>query len=380
MKYISFSPYSAGLCNVLLSLEVAIAISITLERKLIIPPKVKVWKPSCTDVGHEFLDIYHILDKETIHKNVDCIDFYDVPEFVGFYEQMASEISYTKNISKVIPSVHEVFFGPYNYKDNCPTTLIDPDLVIYGRKSLGKDFKKFVNGRNLLNLWNNKSKFIHFENNLFSLHWYSVYPGEEKERNHVKQIINKSLTYNKRYYQLAEKVFNSIGKYNSVHIRRNDFKEFAKEFQSNIDSKNKLLEKLKLFFDTDIPLYIATDENDKELFEEVSKHYKIYFYDDFEYDLEELDQAIVEQLICSNSELFYGTYLSTYSARINIIRGINGKQSDDYFKIDKENNEFYDTSKAIHWNFNNKNAKLNWAESVHPHWKIEKNGVYIDAR
>jgi len=380
MKYISFSPYYAGLCNVLLSYELAIAISIISKRTLILPHKVWLYSVCKSQDKEDYIDIMDIFDKEFIYNNIDCIDFLDVPEFKGNYDKLEGPKSYTKNIKDVIPNVAEIKFGPYKKETDSETCLIDVDWVICSNNAFGKDFKKFSNERKILNISNITQKFIHFEQNLFSQHWYSVYAGEESKRNEIKKIINGCLRYNTKYYKMADNVKNKIGNYNSVHVRRTDFLDFAPEYQSCIGDKHKLLERIKLFFDKDIPLYICTDETDREYFEEVSKEYKIYFYDDFNYELNELEKAIVEQLICAESELFYGTYLSTFSSRINIIRGINGKKVEDHLKIDIDKNNFININKSIHWYYDGRGEKLNWALSQHPHWKYEKNGVYVDER
>ena len=159
MRYISFSPYFSGLSNIIMSYEIFLSIAHITRRKVILPPDVwmlfhskdyniKDWKKK------DYVDLWEIFDKDVIIKEFDCIDFYDVPEFQGKFEQLESERSYTGNISNVFnsrelmslefkASDHILFTGE-NYSDkswicsNCNVTHTeDPDFFDFcqGRKS-----------------------------------------------------------------------------------------------------------------------------------------------------------------------------------------------------------------------------------------------------
>lgn len=376
MKYISFSPYFSGLANVIMSYELAFAIAYITKRTLILPPKTWLLFISESQEKDGFSDIWEVFDKEYVKSQIKCIDFYDVPEFQGKYKLIEGEKSYTKNIEKYVDNVKCIDFKiDAELEVYC---INESHLVLTTETYLNEDFKDFCQNRPILNLSEIKDKFIHFENNLFGHYWYHVYPGDENKRNMMKQKINNCFRYVPRLYYLASKVKDKIGPYNAVHVRRNDFLDARKDDLKSVSNKKNLLQMLKIFFDPSLPLYISTDERDISFFDEVSEEYEIFFYDDFEYELTELDHAVIEQVICSQAEHFYGTYLSTYTSRINIMRGIENRQSDDdvginYYPYDNRQN----TRTANPWKLNS-DKRWQWNSSSHPQWKMERNGRYLD--
>ena len=389
MRYISFSPYFSGLSNIIMSYEIFLSIAHITRRKVILPPDVwmlfhskdyniKDWKKK------DYVDLWEIFDKDVIIKEFDCIDFYDVPEFQGKFERLESERSYTGNISNVFnsrelislefkASDHILFTGE-NYSDkswicsNCNVTHTeDPD------------FFDFCQGRESINLNNYGHKFLHFEKNLFGHYWYDVYAGTSTERNELKNKINRCFRYENKLYDLSDRVKEKIGDYNSVHIRRNDFLDVRPESNESISDSGKIIDRFYTFFETSKPLYIATDEKDLSFFDGVREKYDIYFYSDFDFDLTSLERDVMDQVICSNSTLFFGTYMSTYTKRINVMRGLDGKQADDDIWINLliESKDRVDVGFINPWKLNN-DKRWHWHQSSHPQWKYERNGKYVN--
>jgi hypothetical protein len=361
-----------------MSYELAFSIAYITKRTLIIPPKVWLLFISESQEKKDYIDLWEIFDKEYVKSQIKCIDFYDVPEFKNKYELMEGKKSYTENIDKVIDDVYT------------PKFLVDQELDVYSiseqhtvlttESYLNEDFKDFCQNRIILNLSTIKNKFIHFENNLFGHYWYHVYPGDENRRNMMKQKINNCFRYVPRLYYLSKQVKDKLGPYNAVHIRRNDFLDTRKDDLNCVSNTKNILNMLKVFFGTELPLYISTDEQDINFFEEIGKEYKIYFYKDFDFNLSKLDHAVIEQIICSQAENFYGTYLSTYTSRINIMRGLEGRQADDdiginYYPYDNRQ----DIRTANPWKLN-QNKRWEWNSSSHPQWLMEGNGRYLNAK
>jgi DNA-directed RNA polymerase II subunit RPB2 len=85
-----------------------------------------------------------------------------------------------------------------------------------------------------------------------------------------------------------------------------------------------------------------------------------------------IDEAVLEQVICSEAEIFYGTYLSTYTTRINVIRGISNKQTCSYGGINHfitAEQSGIDFSEAFPWKHNQ--GRWNWEQSCHFQWVKE---------
>jgi hypothetical protein len=371
-KYISFSPHDAGFVNVLMNLEVALALSEITGRTLIIPPNFWCFSVSKGYGKDYFVDIIKYLNKEYIYSNFNCIDFYDVPELseslfkIEKKETETKPYSYTGNISNHIFDLKNITFVNELYE---PCVLSDSQTVLYcGDIKNLSDFNNFLSKRNSMNL-DFDEKFIHFEWNLYGTYWYSVYPGDSNKRNKLKKKINTSLMYNKVFDEISNKVHDTIGPYNSIHVRRNDFLEDRAEHLSDVSTSSKFSSIVKYLLKDDKPIYIATDEKDLSFFNELRKYKKIYFFKDFYDCYDEMETSIIEQLICVNSKIFYGTYKSTYSKRINILRGYQNKQTSDGMGINNLYNKICDYTNPLPWT--NPQSYWYWCSPSHPQWVFE---------
>lgn len=377
-NYIIFSPYHSGTTNVIMSYELAFSISHITGRTLVLPPNCFLCFLSGNDKDN-FLNIWDIFDRDYVNQNCNCIDLYDVPELQGAYHLFGNEKSYTNNISNVVEDVTEIKFRNIDDLSKDNVTINESHTVIVTSDYCDLDFSDFRQDREVLDLGKIKSKFIHFENNLFGHYWYHVYPGDSEKRNILKKKINKIFKYKSKFHDIASTISSEIGPYNSIHIRRNDFLYCMEKQIETTSTDLKILNKLKEYFDVSVPLYIATDETDKNFFDLVKTEFKVYFFDDviehIPQNINELEKTILEQIICSESETFYGTYYSTYSSRINIMRGLNGKQSNDSIGLNHIGDNI-DQSLVNPWKYKS-NKLWEWCDSSHPQWKIEQNGKYI---
>ena len=384
-KYISFSSYYSGFSNIIMTYECAFAVAHITKRKLILPPNVWSLFLSKSHDPKDYIDFWKIFDKDYVMSEFECIDFYEVPEFKGKYIMMDGHgnpnnkyPSYTNHIDKSVPGVKLIEFSLNDGIHDDPKTLCGAREVITNKDYENNlDFEDFKQNRVSLNLSNFEDQILHFENNLFGHYWYSIYPGDENERNRMKDRINKCFRYNDRIYYLASKVSQRFESYNAIHVRRSDFLHTQTTSLEPVSNPEKLKLMVEIFFERETPLYISTDETDKSFFEELRKIYDIYFYEDFQYNLTPLDKVAVEQTICSNAKTFYGTFNSTFTKRINVMRGLEGRQSEDDMGINYypfENRQDVDTSNP--WKLNH-NKQWHWNSSSHPQWKIEKDGKYI---
>ncbi len=376
MKYLSFSPYFSGLSNIIMSYELLLSIAYITKRKVILPPDVWMLFHS-KDYNHhdwkkkDYVDVWEFLDKDIVTKEFDCIDFYDVPEFQGKFEEMETKRSYTGNIGGTIDGSEISCYYSQKVK------TLDGDYTVFTADDYQNnlDFDDFCWGRKSINLNDYTKKFLHFENNLFGHYWYMIYPGDAHKRNLLKDKINRCFRYKNKFYELSKKVKEKIGDYNSVHVRRNDFLICHGD---KLVPSDLLLEKLYAFFERSKPLYIATDEKDLSFFDPVREKYDIYFYKDFDFNTTSLETDVMDQVICAESDIFMGTYLSTYTKRINVMRGIESKQADDDMGINRILESRERIPKDIINPWSKKMGGWGWNESSHPQWKLEQEGKYVD--
>ena len=89
-----------------------------------------------------------------------------------------------------------------------------------------------------------------------------------------------------------------------------------------------------------------------------------------------LNRSVLEQIICAQADNFFGTYYSTFSKRINIMRGLEGRQAADHLGINMlQSNE--NLTHVFPWR-KMQDQSWYWNQSSHPQWLNEKNGKWID--
>ena len=373
VKYITFRPYHSGFSNIIMSYEIAVSLAYITKRTLVLPPKDWILFISHGRNPDDYKNIWELFDKDFLKTQINCIDYYDVPEFQGKFDEISGyfyfngndEFSYTSNMKKI--------FGDdcFTFAKKSHILLCDENIVFFNQENGMKNFREFCCGRMGIDLSAFDMKFIDFNNNLFGSYWYSVFAGNVEKRNEMKSIINKCFRYKNKFYDLAKEVKNKIGQYNSTHIRRNDFLISQKNNLESISNPEKLRRSIEKLYNNSLPLYISTDEKNKNFFNELRYEYEIYFYEDFDFNLSEFERIAVEQIICSESKSFYGTYSSTFSKRINVMRGIEGKQSNDNYGVNtypKFSEE--DTKIPFPWRFT-PNKRWEWISSSYPQWTFE---------
>lgn len=353
MRYLTFSPYFSGFNNVVMSYEMAFALAKITNRTLVLPRNF--WSPFMSAKRNDkntWINIKEVYDK------VESVYIDEVPELYG----IEGGHSYTNDMAQV----NDV----YIYKPQ-KTTVSEEHVVFVNNiheHIRSEDFLNFANNRLIVDL-NRSEKFIHFENCLFGHFWYHVYPGDASARNALKSDINKIFTYKEEIFRQAAFVRQTIGSYNALHLRRNDFLSWLKDhFDATVLTSGQLLEAMKKVFPQNKQIYIATDENNYSFFDPIRKEYDICFYDDFNFQASELEKLAIEQAICFYSDYFIGTYFSTYTKRINIMRGKHKKQAMDYGGINNIHEENkVEIHKSYPW-FYRPSKKWEWCDSSYLQW------------
>jgi len=119
--------------------------------------------------------------------------------------------------------------------------------------------------------------------------------------------------------QDRDPIGNSKGSYDSLHIRRGDF-----QYKNVRLSAQELYERSRHRLQPNSTIFIATDERKEDFFYPFKENYDIVFLKDFEYLIKDVNSnyhGMLDQLIASRGNTFFGTYYSTFTAFINRIRG-----------------------------------------------------------
>jgi hypothetical protein len=129
--------------------------------------------------------------------------------------------------------------------------------------------------------------------------------------------------------QVISKSRGGDGGYDSFHIRRGDFQYKEMHMSADVIYENNTKGILK----EGATVFIATDEKERSYFEPLKKHYHCLFLNDFKKELADLNPnyyGMVDQLVASRGNIFFGAFLSTFTGYINRIRGYHAQKNKGY--------------------------------------------------
>jgi len=374
-KYLVFAPFTAGFCNVLMSYEIGLALSYITRRKIIIPPtNWCVLIDEFKTPKEQWQDIWTVLDKSKIHEHFEAVDLVDFEPLQPYIDRLHSDNSpliWTGNLRNVVDNV-------CNAEDLDTLVRTDDPAVCYYNDSIVEDyddFEKFSYGRAKVNL-NFDHKYLHTPGFIFGHYWYLAYPGTAIHRNALKKKINASLDYKQEYYDLADELMKTYGSYNAVHIR-NPLQFNPEKYSGALNYRHNpvlLNQAITKVFDNDKPLYVLTDVTNKKkdyIFSELAKNYNLIFQEDLKFKpRSSLEEIAVDQTIAVNADLFYGSYYSTFSKRINVLRGIRNRQANDSFGFNADLYKDVEAQDPFPW-VKQKNHHWPWHFSSYKQWTLE---------
>jgi len=282
---------------------------------------------------HDFSALHHcfILDEEVL----DNSDAYTVPK--NFAE--VSDASRRKRM--------ELFCG-------------ERSPVFYSKGMQNADVIHFPTKENGYRFLNHFYSFLHFSNPQLD--------------NHFKRFVRDFLHYRDEIYCAAGKIVLALqmeserqqqgggdtgggdlnqgdmdaevgghAGYSSFHIRRGDFqfkrvKISAEEWYDNTHDVFGASSETTTMTTTEIQpmMYIATDERDKSFFNPMADRYQLRYLDDY-WKIAGLDNVdpnymgMIDTIVASRGRIFVGTWMSTFTAYINRMRGYNGISMDKSF-------------------------------------------------
>jgi len=310
-KYISIEPWWAGFANVRMSLEIGLAISEVTERKFVIPPAIYFNAINPWDKKETYINPFDIWDENTFKQTFNTANYYDIPEYKSIDGQ-----TYFSEVSKFA----KIMLFDDVYKELHPLQSCI-GFVLFNEINDQEDYKLFSQGRTPYNL-NYPDKFIHFPRNLFGHFYHSVYTSDDEKKKNIKSKMLKGFQFKKEHIEAVDFIKQALGVYNAVHIRRGDFIDTRPETVPLLEHIPNYLN--KHLFKKELPLYIATDEKDKSIFNFLKDDYDIYFLDNFITNLSPLQATIYDQIIPSYSLQFLGSLMSTFTDYIHVNRASLG--------------------------------------------------------
>ena len=310
-KYVSFDYWFGGWNNIRMTFELAGAISYVTGRTIILPPKGYCLFLSEHYDKNTFFDAWKILDKKSYLSQFNCIEYED-----SILTKYSSKQQYYDGINQDIDCI---MFGD-EYTNWGPQQFLNKGVIVHNIEDQ-EHYQEFTkDGRTKYQLPLDK-EIIHFPRNLFGHFGYHVYPPNDFAAKVIQQKIRDGVKLRPEFEEQAKILM--PGDYDALHVRRNDFKYVhTKTVEDQIAELPQLIEGRVR---RDKPLFIATDEKDKSLFD-CLKGYNIKFLSDITSDLENHVSLSLDTLICSNADTFLGSRFSTFSEYIHIVRGYKDKK------------------------------------------------------
>ncbi len=370
-KYITFEYDIGGWNNIRLALENVIVFAILLKRTLVLPPT---------------MHLYLLNSRQSRLEDYICKSFFNHPDLrvitITDYlnEILKNNSSNTENPiilpkNKIITSM--LTSDLYNYWGNeiHPIFLWMREVghqLQYKHNTFfifGDSINNEINKNNIINIdwYNSRIKYfrlglesqqhksliigdwieqypiLHFmgdgDGRLISYYTSKIYIQSLEQHKFVRAFLRDHFIYHDDIYKWANFIAEKLNKlcgsqwgwgstWHSCHIRRGDF-----QFSQTRLSCDELSRVLSLNIPVGDLLYIATDEKDLSFFKPLSAYYRLYFFDDFlNKELLEREKinpnwiGMIEQVVASKGECFYGTFLSTFTHYIFRLRGYRGEE------------------------------------------------------
>ncbi|CAJ1936479.1 unnamed protein product [Cylindrotheca closterium] len=415
-KYLTFEPDEGGWNNIRMGLETVVALAHAMGRTLVLPPEQGIYLMRKEDSKKKnrftFRDFFHFESIEKEHPGVKIIsmeEFLEQEVKTGQFKDEYGQPMYPpdtvdtstldghprngrefwhwlRKASKApvwnfdecvvgIPAqpgpgtekrLHDTFEeavirkfrNPAKYRDNPTQVNSIPALrlaeMLAYRTGVCQYSNKFQNAKVMHFMGDNASGarlLVHFYAFLFFEDW--------KQDLIAKRFIRDHLRYIDEIQCGAARVVNALrkisrdngdpnGEYNSFHIRRGDFQYKDTRVEAEViykNMRNELVENSTVF--------IATDERDKSFFDPLKEHYHLYFLDDFNDELLEVNKnyvGMLDQLVASRGRVFSGAFYSTFTNYINRVRGYHSQKNklpgyemgaiDSYYYIPKGTKTF----------------------------------------
>ena len=362
-RYVSFDADIGGLNNIRLGFEYAVVIAAITGRTLVLPP-ARPWY---------LINFGPMADGEP-GGETHLGDIFDLPALSqaipimsaeAFIEQASKRLDIPeefnkeacKSENKKLCHMHQRWSDwlsansaivPWNPYD---TLVCVPSVAAV--QNATELAEHYVDGRTLVEFspWVNASPIMHFPSND---KYRSLGPVatmlasvDPELPTLARRLLKHHVRYRSEMFEIANQLIASIGfkKFNAMHVRRNDF-----QYEQTQLNAEEILHNVSPIFDSELPMYIATDETSEEFIQVLSQGRKVYLWKDIcaaanlDIDIPMKWVGTIEQLICVGAKEFAGTDLSTFSTYIHRLRGyLHGPQGKCYYHS-HDNNKKRDTS------------------------------------
>jgi hypothetical protein len=312
MRKLFFKLYSAGLNNCRISLEIGVGLAHLTGCTLVPYCVAKAWSSD------------PLLRRGVDYSNsATVLDLFEIP--VPF------ESSYARRPVLKMPSAIRLF----------PAPVWDSVLRLDSPAPLAnRSLRAFRNGRD--NVFRLSSKAVGDPDLIVDVDTLSMYScfffGPPSVQSELRRVI-RQLRPKLPYRQFAGRLASTLGRFNSIHIRRGDFRYVGQSPRAHEVTAKEVIGNLASRFSQDDLLVICTDTSGEDWFTPFRQYFRRTVFLDqlilssrrWRAEFQALpyhDDAalgLVTQLVAVQSNCFVGTLFSSFTAVIQRLRGFAGK-------------------------------------------------------
>ena len=379
-KYLTFEPDHGGWNNIRMAMETVLVMAHATGRTLVLPPEARMY---LLGGAFTFNDFFHLDSIDAEHEGLNIITMEEFLKREGGKlpnlstkklekvpddrmnwdgEDLMPLWKYLRKVGYIDISWNptECLAGfPATKGSNAIKELQEIDTRIramakddnnpdnFTGKPVGSDAPAFerlrenLGGRKGLCIYDQEmqdAKLVHFkvdhsDKARMLTHFYGfVFFADWKQDLWTKRFVRDHVRYLDKIFCAAGRIVHAIreeakakdpenqtGDFDAFHIRRGDF-QYKK---TRLEAKD--------LFDISAPhlnegttLYIATDEKNKTFFNMFKDRYSVFYLDDFLHLVKDIPPnyyGMLDQVVASRSQTFFGTWFSTFSGYINRMRG-----------------------------------------------------------
>eukprot|EP00538_Stauroneis_constricta_P000684 CAMPEP_0119551132 /NCGR_PEP_ID=MMETSP1352-20130426/4475_1 /TAXON_ID=265584 /ORGANISM="Stauroneis constricta, Strain CCMP1120" /LENGTH=528 /DNA_ID=CAMNT_0007597141 /DNA_START=65 /DNA_END=1651 /DNA_ORIENTATION=+ len=379
VKYLSFEPDGGGWNNIRMSMETVLAIAVATGRTLVLPPSQQMYL--LHGKTFSFADFFPLEEIAAEHEGLEVITMQQFLERTmgQWRDKSTGEVSFppgkrtnwdgqTSEVKfKLNPWLQSVSLHPEWDNRKCLAVFpesSDPaeeqrleamlQQALEGSPTY-KDFigkphdvdasavdrlKESLAGRDQLCIYNQEMQqapFIHFSGKRsmpggrLLVHFYAfLFFQDWKQDLWMKRFVRDHVHYIDVVQCTAARVVAAVrerarqngekdGIFDSFHIRRGDF-----QYKKTRIPASQIYDISNANIPEGATVYVGTDERDKSFFDDMAKHYKLLFLDDFKDLLGGIDKnyyGMIDQIVTSRGRTFFGCWFSTFTGYINRMRG-----------------------------------------------------------
>lgn len=311
-KYLAFDKDLGGWNNILMHFEIMVVLAWLTGRTLVLPPPQRFYLLGERRRLEDFVDL------EALRRSLPVLTSEEFVEQSGLAPEIAS---------------HEPFHGWMHEHGHAPGWNALEDALVLPLDALRQrpELAQRLIGRRPVSLDHEVEvcDLLYFpttkKHRMFGVAECFFLFGDERLARRARTLLRDAVRFRPEIVALAERALESPtlagGAFSSLHVRRGDF-----QYARTQISAEEILQHTKEHIEPGETIYLATDEPAAEFFQPLAERYNLVRFDRLLGDVTDATpdhwRGVVEMLVCAAAPgRFIGTRLSTFTARIQTLRG-----------------------------------------------------------